>query len=303
MTAQHDSPASAARNANAADENQPAIRSAVTVSLVPEATGGPFVFWNGLADACEQAAKLGFDAIEIFPPSAAEVDRSLLRELLDRFHLRIAAVGTGGGWLVRRLHLCHPDALRREGARQFIHEMIDLAAEFGAPAILGSMQGRAEGGLSRTDALTLLQDALVEFDAHAARLGCPFFVEPLNRYETNLWNRVSDVSAVIDALKLSSARVLADLFHMNIEEHSTPDALRTAGKKIGHVHFADSNRHAIGFGQTDVSRVVDALHSIDFNGYLSAEILPLPDSSAAATQTMRAFSHFFRSPSSATANA
>ena len=231
MTAQQDSPASAARNANAADENQPAIRAAVTVSLVPEATGGPFVFWNGLADACEQAAKLGFDAIEIFPPSAAEVDRSQLRELLDRFHLRVAAVGTGGGWLVRRLHLCHSDALRREGARQFIHDMIDLAAEFAAPAILGSMQGRAEGGVSRTDALTLLQEALIEFDAHAARLGCPFFVEPLNRYETNLWNRVSDVSAVIDALKLSSARVLADLFHMNIEEDSTPDALRTAGKK------------------------------------------------------------------------
>ena len=42
------------------------LKSAITVSLVPQAAGGPFVFWNGLAEACEQAEVLGFDAIEVF---------------------------------------------------------------------------------------------------------------------------------------------------------------------------------------------------------------------------------------------
>ncbi|MBY0232481.1 MAG: sugar phosphate isomerase/epimerase, partial [Gemmataceae bacterium] len=50
------------------------IRSAVTVSLVPQARGGPFVFWDGVPAACEAARRLGFDAIEVFPPDAAALD-------------------------------------------------------------------------------------------------------------------------------------------------------------------------------------------------------------------------------------
>jgi sugar phosphate isomerase/epimerase len=270
------------------------MRSAVTVSLVPQARGGPFVFWDDLAETCAQAAKLGFDAIEIFAPSAGEIDRPLLRELLDRFHLRVAAFGTGAGWIVRRLHLCHPDALRRADALRFIHEMIDLGAEFGAPAILGSMQGRAEGAVSREEALTLVRKALGEFDAHAQRAGCRFLVEPLNRYETNLCNRVADVCMMIDELGLGSTSVLADLFHMNIEEPSVPEALRAGGKRIGHLHFADSNRRAMGMGHTEVAPIVEVLEAISFNGYLSAEIFPVPDSTAAARETMRAFSRWVR---------
>ena len=45
------------------------IRSSVTISLVPEVRGGPFVFWDDLAAACRKAKELGFDAVEVFPPS------------------------------------------------------------------------------------------------------------------------------------------------------------------------------------------------------------------------------------------
>ena len=33
------------------------VKSSVTVSLVPEAKGGPFIFWDGLEDAAKQAAE------------------------------------------------------------------------------------------------------------------------------------------------------------------------------------------------------------------------------------------------------
>ncbi len=50
------------------------MKSAVTVSLVPEARGGPFVFWDDLAAACKTAREIGYDAIELFAPSADAVD-------------------------------------------------------------------------------------------------------------------------------------------------------------------------------------------------------------------------------------
>ncbi len=265
------------------------MRSAITISLVPQAKGGPFVFWEDLAGACAAAAGLGFDAIEIFPPSADVVDRTQLRELLARHSLKVAAVGTGGGWVIHKWHLLHPETAIREQALTFIRSIIDFAGEFGASAIIGSMQGRVEGDVSREQALTWLGDALSSLGDYAARHGVPLLYEPLNRYETNLFNRVADVADFLDTLPNSNVKILADLFHMNIEEVSIADSLRAAARHIGHVHFADSNRRAIGFGHTDIHPIISALRDTGYTGYLSGEILPLPDSQAAAEQTAKAF--------------
>ena len=62
-----------------------------------------------------------------------------------------------------------------------------------------------------------------------------------------------------------------------------------SGALVGHVHFADSNRRAIGLGHTDIAPIAAALRDIGYAGYLSAEILPLPDAETAAAQTMASF--------------
>lgn len=263
--------------------------SAVTVSLVAEARGGPFVFWEGLDDACARAAELGFDAIEVFPPSAEAVDAGRLRSLVDRYGLRVAAVGTGGGWVVSKLTLTHPSPAVRDDALKFIGAIVDLAAEFGAPAIIGSMQGRWDAAVTRAQALVWLGTALEQLGERAGGRGTTLLYEPLNRYETNLINRIGEAAGWLKTLSTPNVRVLADLFHMNIEESDMVAALREAGEFLGHVHFADSNRRAIGFGHTDVGPIVGALRDLDYKGYLSAEILPFPDSMTAARQTLSAF--------------
>jgi sugar phosphate isomerase/epimerase len=81
---------------------------------------------------------------------------------------------------------------------------------------------------------------------------------------------------------------------MNIEEADMAAAIRAAGPLVGHVHFADSNRRAIGFGHTDVRPVLSALQKIRYTGYLSAEVFPLPTADAAAKQTIAAIRKFAR---------
>jgi sugar phosphate isomerase/epimerase len=263
--------------------------SAVTVSLVPEALAGPFVFHGNLEASCARAHALGFDAVEVFPPGAEFLDARELRHILDRNQLKLAAVGTGAGWLTRKLTLTSPDPAVRHQARQFISAIIDLAGGFGAPAIIGSMQGRAEGQVSREQALRWLAEALEQLGPRAHVHGVPLLLEPLNRYESNLLNTLAQTVAFLDPLLTRNVRILADLFHMNIEEASIPGAFANAGSWVGHVHFADSNRRAIGLGHTGIEPIVEALRSIGYRGYLSAEILPQPSAEDAASQTIASF--------------
>jgi sugar phosphate isomerase/epimerase len=270
------------------------IKSAVTVSLVAQARGGPFVFWDDLPAACARASELGFDAIEIFAPNAQAVPDEVLRPLLERHQLKLAAVGTGGGWVVHKWTLTHVDPEVRAKARQFIREIIDWGARFGAPAILGSMQGRFEGGVSREQAVAWLTEALNDLGEHAQQRGVPFLYEFLNRYETNLFNRVADSVDLLRTLQTGNVKLLADLFHMNIEEVSIAGALQRGGSHIGHVHFVDSNRRAAGCGHTDFGPVAEALKRIGFDGYVSAEAFAWPDSEKAALATIESFKAHFR---------
>ncbi len=267
------------------------MRSAITICLVPEARQGPFVFHAsgdaaGLAAACSAAADMGFDAVEIFPASAAAFPRAELARLLAEHGLVVAAVGTGAGWVKHKLHLCHGDAAVRAEAREFIAELIDVAGEFGAPAIIGSMQGRSEGDVSRDDGVGLLAAALHELGARAAVHGQVLLYEPLNRYETNLFNRQGDAASWLTSQGLADVKLLCDLFHMNIEETDVAAALAAAGSRVGHVHWADSNRLAMGLGHVNARPIVAALRAIGYEGFLSAEVLPLPTALDAARQTI-----------------
>ncbi|HUG68618.1 MAG TPA: TIM barrel protein, partial [Pirellulaceae bacterium] len=162
------------------------IPSAVTVSLVSQARGGPFVFWDDLSAAAEKAAGLGFDAIEIFAPSPSVVNIAELKTLLAKHHLKLAAVGTGAGMVIHGLSLIDPNPARRAQAADFVRGIIDMGGPFGAPAIIGSMQGKWGGDQSRDEALALLGQALEELGEYAAKYDVPLIYEPLNRYETNL---------------------------------------------------------------------------------------------------------------------
>lgn len=265
------------------------MKSAITVTLVPETRNGPFVFSQGLAEGFRRAAAHGFDAVEIFPSSAGDVDATEVTGLVRQHGLQVAALGTGAGWVRHQLRLTDPAADVRRRAREFVAAIIDRAAQFQAPAIIGSMQGRAEGAVSREQALGWLAAALEELGERAESRGVPLLYEFLNRYETNLCNTTAEALALVGGLRTRGVRLLCDLFHMNIEEENLGAALRLAGSRLGHVHFADSNRRAAGLGHTDFEPAIAALREIGYAGYLSAEVLPLPDDETAAAQTMVAF--------------
>jgi sugar phosphate isomerase/epimerase len=272
------------------------IRSAVTIALVPQLKHGPWIFWEDLEQSMEKAAALGFDGIELFTASADAIDGDHLAELLEKYQLQLAAVGTGAGKVLHGWTLTDPDPEIRKKAISFISDMIEFGAKFGAPAIIGSMQGSFGIGTGpRLDyGFEHFCEALDILGEKAKQEGTFLLVEPLNRYETSGFNYLFAFDNFQSYLKTRNVKVLADLFHMNIEEDNLAQAILDYGKYIGHVHFADSNRKPMGLGHTDMKPIAAALKEIGYEGYVSAEAFPLPTPDEAAEQTIREFRKWFK---------
>jgi sugar phosphate isomerase/epimerase len=269
------------------------IKSCATIALVPEIKTGPWIYWEKPDISIPKAATLGFDAVELFTASADAADAEQLEQLCDVNKIKIAAVGTGAGKVLNGLTLTSPDEHVRQKAVGFISEMVTFGARFGAPAIIGSMQGNVEPGIERKQAVAWLAEGLNKLDTRAQENGVSLIYEPLNRYETNMFNQLGTSADFLETLDSGNVVLLADLFHMNIEEKSIAGAIRENAKHIGHLHFADSNRRPVGMGHTDMKDIARALTDIGYTGYASAEALPWPNPDAAAEQTMRAFKECF----------
>jgi len=117
----------------------------------------------------------------------------------------------------------------------------------------------------------LLVEALVELGAHAVAAGSQLFLEPLNRYEDYLVNTLADAVSVVEEVGSPGVTVIADTFHMSIEEADCGRAIEAAGAHIGHVQLGDSNRLEPGAGHYDWPGTLAALDRIGFDGWLAME--------------------------------
>ena len=117
----------------------------------------------------------------------------------------------------------------------------------------------------------VLLEGLAELGAHAEQAGAVLLFEPLNRYEDHMVNTVAQAAELVRATGAPAVRILADTYHMNIEEDDPCAALRAAGDLLGAVHLSDSNRGQPGTGHVPFDAIVATLRELRFEGVLSVE--------------------------------
>jgi 5-keto-L-gluconate epimerase len=244
---------------------------------------------GSLPDELAKAAGLGYDGVELITTDPAGIDREALRLLLSEHKLRVSAVASGGMAFAAKLTLLHPDALIAKTARERLEQMIDLAADIEAPVVtVGSFRGRVVGdaGSSRQQ----LADILCGAGDHALRRNVRLALEPLNRYEGDLLYTAAETLAYVEELNHPAVGILLDTYHVNIEERSwtEPFADVMAAGKLFYVHLGDNNRRPPGQGLIDFPAILRTLHRGGYEGWLTAELLPLPDPDMAARLTAQA---------------
>ena len=253
-----------------------------------EVSGGPIIIRGSASDAFALASQLRYDGVELHVHHPSKINRDEVKKLAEKYGLGIPTLGTGMAATQEGLTFSHPDPDIRRRAVTRIKEHITLAAHLNSAVTIGSINGRlGDDAQQRPILREAALDCLRGCSIAAADAGVTILLEPLNRYECDYLNTLEEGVRVIREIDMPSLKLLADTFHMNIEETDITASLRTSGPELGHVHLADSNRLAPGYGHLDVQGVLRALRDMGYQGYLSFEVLPLPTFRQAAEDAIR----------------
>lgn len=227
-----------------------------------------------IGEQFEFAARCGYDAVEVaIRPDFDLIERVSAVESASRnAGIPVCAICT------TRVHdPLHPDPTEQAKRLTAISDLLAAADALGAngvvsvpvrPPLMFDDVPWSERWMRLRDRLI---DALGAWSAALPAGRAALFLEPLNRYEAYFLNRVGQAVEIAQALQHPRVRVLADLFHMNIEETSLNDPIRAAGSLLGHVHIADNNRLQPGLGMLDFRPAFAALNAIGYAGYVSIE--------------------------------
>ncbi|MGE5551848.1 MAG: 5-keto-L-gluconate epimerase [Bacteroidota bacterium] len=256
-------------------------KTSVVVST-PNAGFSALVYREPFVKSFAKAAALGFRGVEVAIRDPKMVSAGELLHLAEEYQLKICALGTGQAYGTDGLSFTHPDQSVRRKALDRIKDHLALAAELDALVIIGLIRGKRPPEEPVLAIEGRMLEGLKACADEAVRQGADLVIEPINRYETNLLNTVGEALKILDELAVPRVGVLLDTFHMNIEERSITESIRKAGSRIKHVHVADSNRWAPGFGHLDFGAILAELRAVGYDGFLSAEILPYPDPDSAA---------------------
>lgn len=240
------------------------MKLAVQENLLP---GGDF------QEKIINAERFGFEGVEVWGGElAARVDE--IKSSIGTSKIKISTVCSGYPG-----DLLGADRKARETAIQGIKDRLRICADlggvgvitvptFGKPKIPDLYPWRPD--VRDIERQILIEECRILGD-YAEDVGCYVILEPINRYETHFMNTVSQAVELCKTIGKENVKMMADFFHMNIEEADIPSSIEAASDLLVHVHLADSNRVLPGYGHTDFKRPFEALKRIGYRNFMALE--------------------------------
>lgn len=255
------------------------MRAALIVPVQDPTPFSPFSPTTSLAENLKRANEAGYDGVELAITDPQRLSPTKREQLLKTFNetgLTVAAITTGQAYGIEGISFTEEDPDLRRRAIERIKEHLRFVRELDLRAVV--IIGLIRGCRGDEKGRSWLIEALCECtgEAHGVKL----VLEPLNRYESSLVNTVQDALKILEEVDAENLGLLFDTFHANIEERSLAESIKLAAERIFHVHLADSNRWAPGYGHLDFKSILSALEEIGYGGFLSAEVLAKPNPEA-----------------------
>lgn len=240
-----------------------------------------------LAAMLPKVAGWGYDAVELALENLDDWDPDRAHDLLMQHGLRsvVGAVFGAGRELT-----CAADSVI-DSTQQYLRGAIDTAVRQRSSMVIGPMYtsvGRTwrMTPTDRHSAFQQLRTSLAPICDYAGERGITLAIEPLNRYETSLFNTAEQIMELIEALPAESIGVNLDTYHMNIEEKSFTAALETVGDRLAHLQVCGNDRGAPGQDHLDWTEIRSALQAINYTGMLGFESFTADNASIATAASI-----------------
>lgn len=219
--------------------------------------------------ACQAAAEIGFDLIEVLVFDPAALDGAMTARAA-----REAGIGLRLGMaLGADSDISSDDPAIAARGEATVARCLEIAAELEVPGVSGITYAAFH---NYTAAPTRAQwdrvaASLQRLDARAGELGVRLGLEPVNRYESFMVNTLDQGAAMIRDAGGRHLFLHMDTFHMNIEEGDIAAAIQRNAALLGYAHVADSNRGLLGAGHFDLTGYFRALAAVGYRGDITVE--------------------------------
>lgn len=236
-------------------------------------------FWvkNWDADHVKYIKKvsgLGFDILEFQAQALLDMDKSRMDEV------RQAAKDNGieltySLGLNPKYDVASPDAKVRKGGIEYLKRIVER---------IGYMEGKLLSGVNYAgwgspDYIVDDKSEIVKHSIESVRqviktaedYDVTYCVEVVNRFEGIVMNTAKEAIEYVKQIDSDKIGILLDTYHMNIEEGSIGDAIRSVGGYLKNFHTGENNRVVPGKGHLDWDEIFGALHDIDYQGRIVSE--------------------------------
>lgn len=227
---------------------------------------------ENISEGIKRLAKYGYDGVDIVgEPQNYDIDE--ICRLLEEN--KIEASSICAIFTKERDFVSSNPQIRRQ-AIDYMKSCVDFAAAIGAKSISTQVTAnmKIDAEATAEQEWKWAVEGLKEAGEYAKTKNIRLTLEAWNRYETYLITRLDQALQMVNEVDLENVGVMGDTFHMNIEETDMAEALRKVGKKLYYLHIADSNRAAPGRGHIDFEEIAQALKDIEYDGWISMELLP-----------------------------
>jgi D-psicose/D-tagatose/L-ribulose 3-epimerase len=216
--------------------------------------------------------KFGYDGVELAgEPETMNVDAINLQ--LEEYELECTSI-CGIYTTERDLSSSRPET--RSKAIKYVKDCVDMAVQVGAPLVIvvPTPVGKTAPETTSQEEWQNSVESLREAGNYAQTKDIYLTIEALNRFESYMVNKLDTAKKLVEEVNVGSVQIMADLFHMNIEERNHETTLRNIASYLKHVHIADNTRESAGLGMTNFRDIICTLLDIGYKGAITMEFLP-----------------------------
>lgn len=227
-----------------------------------------------------QAARAaGFEAVEFWwpfdDPVPGDADVDAFVRAVDDAGVELVALNFAGGDMAAGERGLLSDPLQRQAFRDNVDVVEGIANRLGTKAF-NALYGNRRDGVDPHTQDEVAVDNLAHASRMAERLGATILIEPLSGVPAYPMKTAAEAIAVIDRVRdhtgVTSLRLLADLYHLQVNGDDIAAVIDRYVDRIGHVQIADApGRGAPGTGAMDLLGHLAHLDRGGYRGHVSLE--------------------------------